>query len=386
LSSIAQTPNSRGDSLPTADRTSAPTLPRGQLATFPSVLTTNPYQRLLYEQLTRYGFTLAEDPSFEVGWLVRARKDAGYVHFHWPQSHWRHDDCRNRRASALSWVELGLFGVRLAAARGLRYRVAWTIHQVYPHEVKSPRLDRMGAKLLARGSNVLIAHDLGTRETAREVLGRAARRIEIVPHGSYIGVYPPGRSRAAVRKELGIPADAFVFLCFGDLRLYKEVDRLIEAFTRADLANAALIVAGTVCAPEQGEAVRAVAKRDRRVKPVLSFIGGERVAELFEAADAAVIARGDGGTSGSLILSLSLGVPAVAARRTVYEELLDGEASGWLFAPGDADSLRQALERAAAATEDERRRKGAVALRRAEQLDWSKIGERTAGLLIGGNR
>jgi glycosyltransferase involved in cell wall biosynthesis len=122
------------------------------------------------------------------------------------------------------------------------------------------------------------------------------------------------------------------------------------------------------------------------VKPVLSFIGGERVAELFEAADAAVIARGDGGTSGSLILSLSLGVPAVAARRTVYEELLDGEASGWLFAPGDADSLRQALERAAAATEDERRRKGAVALRRAEQLDWSKIGERTAGLLIGGNR
>jgi hypothetical protein len=30
-----------------------------------------------------------------------------------------------------------MFGLRLAAARGLGYRIVWTVHQVYPHETES---------------------------------------------------------------------------------------------------------------------------------------------------------------------------------------------------------------------------------------------------------
>ena len=53
----------------------------------------------------------------------------------------------------------------------------------------------------------------------------------------------------------------------------------------------------------------AAAAADERIKPLLEFIPDERVSELFAASDAAVCPRQDGGTSGALILALSMGVP-----------------------------------------------------------------------------
>jgi beta-1,4-mannosyltransferase len=382
--STAQLPKTRAPRA-TPARVAVAAGARLQIASFPSVLRTNPYQQLLYDSLRTQGLELVPEPAFELRWLVRARHQVGYLHFHWPQPFWRHEKGPRRLRTPLSYVKLGLFAARLAGARALGYRVAWTVHQVFPHEVESERLDRLGARTLAALSNLLIVHDGGTLESVRRELGRsAADKAAVVPHGSYIGVYPSGRSRDAVRASLGLDSDAFLFLCFGDLRDYKDVDRLLSAFSCAELPNAALVVAGTVCADTQGDAVRRHAAGDPRVKPILRFVPDDLVSELFEAADAAVVARSDGGTSGSLILALSMGIPVVAAQRPVYEELLDGGAAGWLFQPGSTESLRATLEVAAAASTGERRRKGEAALTRAESLSWPEIGSRTAALLTGG--
>jgi glycosyltransferase involved in cell wall biosynthesis len=368
----------------TAPRAAVAAGSRVRIASFPSVLRTNPYQRLLYDALRAHGFALAANPTFDLGWLVHARKEVGYLHFHWPQPFWRHEEGPRPLRRPLSYVKLGLFGLRLAAARALGYRVVWTVHQVLPHEVESERLDRLGARALAARSNLLIAHDGGTLESVRRELGASAgRKTAIVPHGSYLGVYPDGRSRDVVRASLGVKPGAFAFLCFGDLRDYKDVDRLLRAFSAARLPNGELIVAGSICAEAQGDEVRRHAAADPRVKPILRFVPDDLVTELFQAADAAVVARSDGGTSGSLILALSMGVPVVAARMPVYEQLLGGGTAGWLFDPGSTDSLGAALEAAAAAGPDERRLKGEAARAQAESLRWSEIGAQTAALLVG---
>jgi glycosyltransferase involved in cell wall biosynthesis len=368
----------------TAVHAAAAAQSRLQIASFPSMLRTNPYQRLLYSALGEHGFALVSEPVFALHWLVRARRKVGYLHFHWPQPFWRHEKGPRRLRRPLSSVKLGLFAARLVAARALGYRVVWTVHQVLPHEVESERLDRLGARALAALSNLLIVHDGGTLESVQNELGpRPARKAAIVPHGSYIGVYPEGRARETVRASLGITSSAFLFLCFGDLRDYKDVDRLLAAFSTAELPEAVLVVAGTVCSEAQGEAVRRHAAADPRVKPILRFVPDDLVTELFGAADVAVIARGDGGTSGSLILALSMAVPVVAARVPVYEALLGGGAAGWLFEPGSSDALRAALEDAAASGGDERRFKREAALARAESLRWPEIGARTAALLAG---
>jgi beta-1,4-mannosyltransferase len=353
---------------------------RRAIASFPGVLKTNPYQRLLYEHLGAHGYHVVDDARFELGWLWRSRRSVRVLHFHWPQSYWHHDRGSARLRLPLSYVKVALVAARLAAARALGYRIVWTIHQVYPHEIAHPALERAGARTLATLSHVLIAHDASTRDDAVRKLGRTARRTAIVPHGSYVGVYPPGRPRSAVRARLGIGPGDLAFLCFGSLRGYKDVSFLLGAFGGAELPRASLVVAGPVGDNGVAQDVREAAAADRRVKPVLGYMPDDDVAEHYGAADVAVVARNDGGTSGAVILALSMGLPVVAPRRPAYAELLGEERAGWLYEPGDAASLRAALERAAA---DNRRPKAEAARHRAEELDWHEIAARTAALISG---
>jgi beta-1,4-mannosyltransferase len=351
---------------------------RMRIASLPPVLATNPYQRLLYAELTRAGLALEPQPQLKLTWLWRRRRSVGLLHFHWPEAYYRYG--ARRRDALTSWPLLALFLLRLAAARALGYRIAWTIHQVRPHESASALLERIAGRALAAACDVLLAHDTATANRARAALGRPADRIVVQPHGSYIGVYPEGRPREIVRAELGVAPDSFTFLCFGDLRAYKEIELLLGAFADAALANATLVLAGGSKSERLTRLARE-AETDSRVRTRLGFVPEARVAELFGACDVAVLPRGDGGTSGSLILALSLGLPVVAARTRTYAELAGDEEAGWLFTPGDRDSLRLALL-AAAADPGEARERGTRALNRARQLAWPEIGDRTAELFL----
>lgn len=348
--------------------------PRTRVASLPPVLQANPYQRLLYAELARAGLALEPRPQLKLAWLWRHRRTVGLLHFHWPEAYYRYG---SGKVDALrSWPLLVLFALRLVAAKALGYRIAWTIHQVRPHESANRLLEQLGTRVLAAASDVLLAHDVSTAERARRALGRRAATVEVVPHGSYVGVYPPGRSRADVRAELGVQPDSFTFLCFGDLRGYKGVELLLAAFGEASLPDATLVLAGGATSERMTQLVEE-AEVDPRIRTRLGFVPESDVAELFGACDAVVLSRGDGGTSGSLILALSLGLPVLAARTPSYEELMGGEDSGWLFTAGDRESLRHALE-TAAADRQEAEKRGANALRRADRLAWPEIGDRTA--------
>lgn len=345
--------------------------PRLRIARFPPTPDENPYQRLLYDHLGGFGFELDRDAAFTLAWLWRARRRPAYLHFHW----------RMDRIYRRSWLRLALFAARLQAARLLGYRLVWTIHEAYPHARPAPRLDRAAGRMLARACHVLLAHDDGHVSAASAALGCPDGRIGVVPHGSYIGVYPRGRSRAAVREELRVPSSAFAFLCFGGLQAYKRIDLLLRAFESFRDPGAYLVVAGRVKDERVAAEVEEASRRDSRIVTRFGFAPDEQVAEFFEACDAAVVARDDGWSSGSLILALSHGLPVVAANMPAYRRLLEEGSAGWLFEPGNAASLRAALA-AAASDREGAKTKGEVALAKAHSLSWPDIAEMTAAHLL----
>lgn len=353
--------------------------PAHRLARFPPTSDQNPYQRLLYRYLGAQGVALVPEAVFTSGWLWRHRRDVQFLHFHWRPDRYYHwpDDYNWRRRPPrplrvpLGWLKLAGFGLRLLLGRALGYTIVWTIHEVFPQTTISRRLDRSAARILSRFSHIRFAHDHATVERARREIGNAVGDVAVVPHGSYIGYYRPGRPRAEVRGDLGIPAETFAFLCFGSLRVEKQIDFLLEAFAGLD-GDVALVIAGVPKYARFGQVIREHAARDGRIRPVLLDVPDDRVAELFDACDASVHPRGDGWTSGSLILALSQGTAVVAARQPAYEELMDGETAGWLFEPNDAGSLREALA-AAAGSIELAQQKGAAARRRAERLLWTDV-------------
>jgi glycosyltransferase involved in cell wall biosynthesis len=351
-----------------------------RIASFPPAIKQNPYQRLLYASLARHGFEGVAQPRFGLRWLWKNRQRVEVLHFHWPHPYYRHTRGPARLRRPLSWIRLGLFAARLLAARRLGYRVVWTVHELAPHETHSRRLDSTAAALLAAASRSLIVHDRFTRDSVAAALPSAASKIEIVSHGSYIGVYPAGRGRAAVRRELGIAPDAFVFLCFGHVRGYKNLDILLDAFERLPAANAVLVVAGLPLDERAAGLVGRAASRDDRVKSLLQFVPETRVAELFGASDVAVLPRSDGGTSGALVLALSLGLPVIASRRPAYTELTADGLAGWHFQPESTQSLLDTMD-AVMSDRAGLESKARAALARARALRWEDTAARTASVI-----
>src|SRR2546427_683647 len=204
---------------------------RRGITSFPPAIPQNPYQRLLYAHLDDLGFPLEVTERLDIRWLLEARHDVAALHFHWPQGYYHHDGAV---AAVASWAKLALFVLRLAVARLLGYRVLWTVHQVYPHERGSRGTDRVAAIALSHLAHALVVHDATTAERAGTELPWAARKIALVPHGSYEGVYPVGRCRSEVRADLGVSETAIVFLAFGHVRGYKDLDVLLDGFAAAD--------------------------------------------------------------------------------------------------------------------------------------------------------
>ncbi len=338
---------------------------------------TNPYLHLLYSHLARCGVAAVRCPSPSLRWLLRARGGIDVLHVHWPEGLYRARRGPRFLRRPLSWLKLARLAVRLAAARLLGLRLVWTVHQVLPHE-RAGMLDVAAGRLLALLADGLVAHDQATAEEAERRL-RPRRPVRIVPHGSYRGVYAQRRGREATRLRLGIPRGAFVFLAFGQLRGYKGIGSLLDAFRALPDEKARLLVAGRASDGDAAVRVRAAAAIDPRIVPWLEVVPDEDVADLYAAADVAVVARADGGTSGSLVLALTLGTPVVAAATGAYPELVRRDA-GWLFDPKDPGALEAALASALASGHELAARAKAAAAS-ADALDWDVVAARLAELL-----
>jgi glycosyltransferase involved in cell wall biosynthesis len=338
----------------------------------------NPYQRLLYRHMAELGAPLERVDRFDLRWLITARKRTAAVHVHWPQGLYRQE---GRFGRTLSWIALARFASRLAAARLLGYRILWTVHQVHPHE-RAGAVDRVAARILGSASHALLVHDETTAARARAELGSSAGKLRRVVHGSYVGVYPAGRPRGEVRASLGVGPETVVFLSFGHVRGYKDLDVLLDGFASCEAPDVALVIAGLPVDGPSEKLVAARADADPRIVSLLGYVADERVAELFAAGDVAVLTRGDGGTSGALILALSFGLPAIVADTPAYLALIDGGEAGWAFRPGDAADLGRVLKEAAsspAAIES----RGAAARHAADTLRWSDAARTTVDLIRG---
>jgi len=370
-------------------------LPGIRVACFPpySAADHNPYLSLCYEHLAEIGFVVVPRAQLKLRWLWRWRNQVALLHFQWQPDYYYlakrrgYASPRTRLPRLRSCFKLAGFAARLRLARAFGYRIVWTIHEAYPPPgvlrppALGPGFDRVGQRILARNCGGLLSHQRAVAEVASADFGIDQDRIRLVPHGAYLDQYPAGRPRSEVRAELGIGPRAFVFLAFGSMRSDKSIGSLLEAFQAVRTRNVALIVAGRVEDFDSLRLLQTAAEQDRRIKALPGFVPDENVRELFDAADASVLARGQEWTSGSIILSLTLGVPVVCARLQAHEQLVD-EQVGWLFEPGSDAGLQHAFEEAAASSPAALNARRVCAAAAARALpSWEEMAEQMAAVM-----
>jgi glycosyltransferase involved in cell wall biosynthesis len=331
-----------------------------------------PYIDLLHAALARHDVALLPAARLGPGLARAGPRHPDAVHLHWIEYLVRAEG-DGAQASARATTRAARLVATLATLRRRGVGVVWTVHNLRPHEAERPRLEAAAMQATARGAHRIVVHSHHARERVASVYGHRDK-LEVVPHGHFIGRYPPPRrSREELRSALGVVPEAFVFLVFGQVRRYKRVPETIAAFRALGRDDVVLIVAGSAWDARERAAVEHAAAGDPRVVLRLGFVPDEEVAELHVAADAAVLAYRELFSSGALLLALSLGVPTVAPAYGSAMETAPPPAVQ-AFAEG---ALADALD---AVTRVDREHARAAALAAARAADWEAIGARTAEL------
>lgn len=344
----------------------------------PDATALNPYQRRLADALAGEGVEVAlAQPAGVLPLLgaLRRHPDAQVLHLHWTHrlvlggSRWR---------SALKGLR---FLLELALLRR-RVRVVWTAHNLLEHERRFPRLELAVHRCAARLYHAIIVHcEAAERALAASYRlrgGRGAPRA-VIPHGHYIGVHSTAAERRPARRALGLEETASVFAHLGQIRPYKGVFELIDAFARLRAPRAYLLVAGRPWDAATAARLAAHARRDPRVRVFPGFIPEARMPLYLGAADALVLPYRDVLTSGSAMLAMSYGRAVIMPRCGCAAEML-GEAGTLLYDPAAPGALDAALRRALATDLEAL---GAAGRSRAEAFDWAGIAARTAAVYRG---
>jgi glycosyltransferase involved in cell wall biosynthesis len=173
--------------------------------------------------------------------------------------------------------------------------------------------------------------------------------------------------REALRRRLGLPATATLFLYVGRLVRIKRVDLLLAAYRqlRRERADVGLVIAGD--GPE--EAFLRQAAADYEI-PEVHFLGFRQPAELpalYAAADALVLPSEDEPWGVVVNEALACGTRVIATDRVgAAPDLLAEEACGLVVPAGEREALAAALARVAAEGRDE----AAADRRRATAAAW----------------
>lgn len=258
----------------------------------------NPYLPELLTALREQGID-AFGAQFLAYGATRLRA-GDWLHLHWPGETHRHRRRWRYRLSA------NTIRAELNALKRRGVRIAWTAHNLVPHDDPHPDLGEQARRDMLGVADHVFVHFPSARSELARSLGYAGPTT-VVPHPHYLDAYPPPPTQTSAREALGLPEKGFVALAFGRIRPYKRIEAAVQAFRDVAGDDDRLVVAGVTEDDVSGDL--AAAADDSRVVVYAKRIPDADVPTFFGAADVTVIAHRRFFTSGSAMLSLSMGCP-----------------------------------------------------------------------------
>jgi glycosyltransferase involved in cell wall biosynthesis len=179
-------------------------------------------------------------------------------------------------------------------------------------------------------------------------------RIHVVLNG--IDPVPVDRTVAAdqLRKEIGADAGTLLVGAAGHVTQRKGFDVLLDAFARAGLPDARLVVAGD--GPELSRLRESA--RELGIAERVHWLGHrDDVPAVLAGCGVFVLSSRNEGMANVMLEAMSVGTPVIAADvsgvRTAVGMDDGGSSAGWIVPPDDADALAAALREVAALLRDD---------------------------------
>jgi beta-1,4-mannosyltransferase len=343
--------------------------------------TRNPYQRLLGDNLEKLGVKIEGAQGHHLlhisflnttllSILIRHRRP-DIIHLHW------HHSLLIEKRSRLKTVFKSIVSLlQLIFLKLLGIKLVWTVHNLKMHENIHRDLEKRFTKILAQLSDVIIAHcQTAKAEISKEFNIRKDHKIAVIPHGNFIDYYPNSISREEARNKLNLSGSKMTFLFLGEVRYYKGVLELIDAFQSLDSENVQLIIAGKPHDDKIADEIKARINGRKHVHTILKFIPDDELQVYINASDIMVYPYRDIFTSGGILLAMSFGKPVIAPCMGSITESLDNDGS-FLYSSEEKDGLFESIKRSSESKGD-LKKMGEQNFYLAKQFEWCDIARLT---------
>jgi beta-1,4-mannosyltransferase len=303
----------------------------------------NPYQTALAQALTSHGVRVQPAEASTLRQAITASRlgELDIVHFHWVSAF----TLSGTRLASMLKTSLFLTACRALKQHGVK--IVWTIHNLYEHEHRDPDWEQRTNQIFFQLCNQVIVHcprAIELVQRAYELPKHAGDRFGVIPHGHYQDQYPNKISRKVARSKMGIDPDDFVFLFFGQIRPYKNINELINAFDSLETQQAQLLIAGEPAHDSLKSKIHSVAGDHSRIHTWLERVPDETIQNYMNAADVVVLPFRNILSSSTITLAMSFSKAVITPALGCSPDIL-AEQPELLYDPQDAEGLQKAMRR-----------------------------------------
>lgn len=335
------------------------------LVVYPDYRKTNPYQRLLYQNLPAGYDVEFGDITRAIDSQRKLKEKTVVFHLHWTST-----ILGLEQSPQIAETKLEKFIAMLELFIGAGGHLAWTIHNILPHELRHPELEaRLCNKLAQLASNIHV-HSLGVPSLVADHYHLPENKVVLGAHGNYIGTYADFIDRSSARSKIGLSEEDVVYLFTGQLRSYKGIEDLISAFRAVTHPLARLLIVGSPVNMSMTD-LRARINQDKRIHLIEEHVADDDLQIYLRSADFVVLPYERILTSGSVYLALSFGVPVIASDGGLIPEIISDGVNGFLFRSGDVTHLQSVIERSLELSPEAKLALGEAAMASAEKNDWN---------------
>ncbi len=230
------------------------------------------------------------------------------------------------KAVFLNWIEQDLntkMKIQLLLHQLLGVQIIWVFHNKYPHDTEQDEYILRNIQWIANHSNVIILHSKSSIKYIPNQK-RNRRKAVYIPHLLYES-HNDGTDLDNVRIKYKIMQDEFVFLIFGRIRPYKNIEEGIETFCKLKLPHAKLIIAGKPSDNQYADKLKMLCRDNPDIILDLQFISNIMLDNLIDISDVVIMPYKDGSSmnSGVMIQAFSRGKTVIVPDICMAQDMME---------------------------------------------------------------
>lgn len=281
-------------------------------------------------------------------------------------------DVMKIKAIVLNWVEEYLdFNMKLMLWMYQMFgaKVIWVFHNKFPHDVSPDNIRVINnMKWLSNNSDIIWLFSKNSKKYIPNKR-KNGRKSFYIPHIIYEN-HTNDINLSDIRKKYGILESDFVFLIFGLIRPYKNIERGIEVFTRLRLPNSKLIIAGNPSDVGYARSIKHLCSNNKDIILDLRYISNYLLDGIIGISDVIVLPYQDKSSmnSGVMIQAFSNGKTVISPDLCMARDFAKER-----FFYRYRDSLENAMKRAYKNGKEVNKKMGKQAQNYVEQKHNEKI-------------